>query len=58
MKKYNRIFLIVLDSLGVGDAPDAANYGDVGTNTLQHISEAVEKFEIPNLQKLGIANLV
>lgn len=57
MKKYNRIFTIVVDSLGAGAMPDAADYGDVGTDTLGHISEVVDRFEIPNLQKLGLANL-
>jgi len=58
MKKYNRILVIVIDSLGVGAMEDAAEYGDAGTNTLLHISESVEQFHIPNLQKLGMANLV
>lgn len=58
MKKYKRIFTIVIDSLGIGAMPDSENYGDVDVNTLEHISQAVEKFEIPNLQKLGMANLV
>ncbi len=57
MKRYKRIFTIVLDSLGVGAMPDAADYGDVGTDTLGHISQAVNEFHIPNLQKLGMANL-
>lgn len=57
MKKYKRIFTIVIDSLGVGALPDAADYGDSGTDTLGHISESVERFHIPNLQKLGLANL-
>lgn len=57
MKKYNRIFTIVVDSLGAGALPDAAEYGDVGTDTLGHISQSVENFHIPNLQKLGMANL-
>ena len=56
-KKYNRVFVVVIDSLGVGALPDAAEYGDVGTDTLGHISENVESFHIPNLQKLGMANL-
>lgn len=56
-KKYNRIFVIVIDSLGVGALPDAADYGDVGTDTLGHISQNVDKLSIPNMQKLGIANL-
>lgn len=57
MKKYKRIFTIVIDSLGVGALPDAADYGDAGTDTLGHISQAMEEFRIPNLQKLGMANL-
>lgn len=57
MGKYKRIFTIVIDSLGVGALPDAAQYGDVGTDTLGHISQAREEFHIPNLQKLGMANL-
>ena len=56
-EKYKRIFLIVIDSLGVGAAKDAADYGDAGADTLGHISESVETFSIPNLQKLGLANL-
>ena len=55
--KYRRIFLIVIDSLGVGAMPDAERFGDAGTNTLGHISDSVEQFRIPNLQKLGMANL-
>lgn len=57
VKKYKRIFTIVIDSLGVGAMPDAAEYGDAGTDTLGHISESVDSFVIPNLQKLGMANL-
>lgn len=57
VKKYKRIFTIVIDSLGAGAMPDAAEYGDAGTDTLGHISESVESFVIPNLQKLGMANL-
>ena len=56
-RKYKRIFTIVIDSLGVGALPDAASYGDEGTDTLGHISQSVEEFKIPNLQKLGMANL-
>lgn len=57
MEKYKRIFVIVVDSLGVGAMEDSPEFGDVGVNTLGHISEAVEIFRIPNLQKLGMANL-
>ena len=55
--KYKRIFTIVVDSLGAGALPDAAEYGDAGTDTLGHISQSMEAFHIPNLQALGIANL-
>ena len=57
MGKYKRIFIIVIDSLGVGALPDAGDYGDVGTDTLGHISQHIDEFNIPNLQKIGIANL-
>lgn len=57
MRKYKRIITIVLDSLGIGAMPDSEKYGDVGVDTLGHIAESVESFKIPNLQKLGFANL-
>lgn len=56
-KKYKRVFTIVIDSLGAGDAVDAAAFGDAGTDTLGHIAEFVGNLHIPNLQKLGIANM-
>ena len=56
-KRFRRIFTIVVDSLGVGAMPDAADYGDAGTDTLGHIARKMENFRIPNLQKLGLANL-
>ncbi len=57
MARFNRIFCIVIDSLGIGEEPDAAQYNDVGSDTLGHISAYRDKFVIPNLQKLGMANL-
>ena len=57
MSKFKRIFTIVMDSLGVGALPDADQYGDVGTDTLGHISQSMDTFHIPNLQKIGMANL-
>ncbi|MBQ8689828.1 MAG: phosphopentomutase [Clostridia bacterium] len=51
-----RVFLIVLDSLGIGYEPDAHLFGDVGANTLMRISHS-EKFNIPNLIKLGIGSI-
>ena len=56
-KKYRRIFTIVIDSCGIGGAKDAARFGDVGTDTLGHIAETMGNLNIPNMQKLGIANL-
>lgn len=52
----NRVFLIVLDSLGIGNAPDAAEFGDAGTNTLKSISSS-KYFHIPNLSKLGLLDI-
>lgn len=57
MKKYKRIFTIVLDSLGIGAMDDSPDYGDIGVDTLGHIAERMDVFNIPNLQRLGIANL-
>lgn len=57
MQNYKRIFTIVLDSLGIGEMKDSSDYGDIGVNTLGHIAEHTKEFHIPNLQKLGIANL-
>ncbi len=54
---YHRVFLIVLDSMGMGDAPDAERFGDAGADTLGHIDASVEHFNIPNLAKLGLGNL-
>lgn len=57
MKEYERIFVIVLDSLGIGSLPDAEKFGDEGVDTFGHILEKMGKLEIPNLQKLGMLNL-
>src|SRR5260370_42582229 len=56
MKEFDRIFWIVLDSVGIGELPDAAQYGDAGRNTLGHIAES-RALEIPNLVRLGLANI-
>lgn len=56
-KKYKRIFTIVIDSLGIGAMHDAKEYGDEGADTLGHIAREVDKFEIPHLRRLGLANL-
>ncbi len=57
MERFKRVFVVVMDSLGVGAMPDSADFGDIGVNTLGHISESVDTFKIPNLQKLGMANI-
>ena len=57
MRKFKRIFLIVMDSFGAGNAHDAKAYGDEGADTMGHIAEYVGQWNIPNLQKLGLANL-
>ncbi|MCX4265555.1 MAG: phosphopentomutase, partial [Firmicutes bacterium] len=53
-----RVILIVLDSVGAGEAPDAAAYGDVGSNTLGNIAKAVGGLNLPNLQRLGLGNIL
>ncbi len=57
MEKYKRIFVIVLDSLGIGAMPDSPRFGDEGVDTLGHILEKKGTIEIPNLTKLGLLNL-
>lgn len=54
---YKRIFLIVIDSVGAGELPDSAAYGDKGANTIKHISEATNGITLPNMQKLGYGNI-
>lgn len=57
MSEYKRVFLIVLDSLGIGAMPDSQRFGDVGVDTLGHILERMGTLDVPNLQKLGLLNL-
>lgn len=57
MSEYKRVFVIVLDSLGIGAMPDSRKFGDVGVDTLGHILERMGTLDIPNLQKLGFLNL-
>ncbi|MCC3373448.1 phosphopentomutase [Cohnella sp. REN36] len=52
-----RIITIVLDSVGIGELPDADAYGDAGAHTLGHIAGSVPDFDLPNLRKLGLANI-
>src|SRR5690554_5983107 len=52
-----RVIIVVLDSAGIGEMPDAAEYGDEGSNTLGNIAAAVSGFSLPNLEKLGLGNI-
>jgi phosphopentomutase len=54
--KFNRICLVVLDSAGIGEMPDAAAWGDAGANTLGHIFES-RRVNVPNLQAMGLGNI-
>jgi phosphopentomutase len=56
MARFKRMVLIVLDSVGIGEMPDAAEWGDAGSDTIGHIL-AVECPRLPNLQKLGLGNI-
>lgn len=57
MMKYNRIFTIVMDSVGAGAMPDAAKYGDEGADTIGHTAEAVGGLKMPVMQAMGLGNL-
>lgn len=54
----NNFFVIVLDGVGIGELPDAVNYGDAGSNTLCNIAEAVGGLNLPNLEKMGLGNII
>jgi phosphopentomutase len=56
--RFKRVVLIVLDGVGCGAAPDAADYGDVGANTLSHVAQANPGLNLPTLQRLGLGNIV
>jgi len=56
MKKFKRVFLIVMDSLGIGEAPDAKDYNDLGANTIGHIAEAMD-LNLPHMKSLGYGNI-
>ncbi|KXG43342.1 phosphopentomutase [Tepidibacillus decaturensis] len=55
--KFKRISLIVLDSLGIGELPDAEKFGDQGTNTFAHIADKINGLIIPHLEKMGLGNI-
>ncbi|WAA10504.1 phosphopentomutase [Fervidibacillus albus] len=54
---FKRIFLIVMDSVGIGEAPDAEKFGDLGADTLGHIAERMNGLHMPNMGKLGLSNI-
>lgn len=54
---FNRVFLIVIDSVGAGEMPDSAQFGDIGANTIKHISEAAGPLYLPNMEQLGYGHL-
>ncbi|RNB81553.1 phosphopentomutase [Brevibacillus fluminis] len=57
MARFSRIFLIVMDSVGIGELPDAPAFHDEGANTLGHIAQRVEGFALPHLARLGLGNI-
>lgn len=57
MDPFKRIFVIVMDSVGIGEAPDAEIFGDRGADTLGHIAERMNGLHMPNLEKLGLSNI-
>ncbi len=57
MNHFKRVALIVLDSVGIGELPDAEQFGDKGTNTLLHISERMNGLHVPNLEMLGLSHI-
>ena len=58
MNAVRRVIIIVLDSMGVGEVPDAAEYGDEGSNTLANTAQAVGGLSLPHMQKLGLGNII
>ncbi|WP_134683222.1 phosphopentomutase [Brevibacillus migulae] len=57
MPRFQRVFLIVMDSVGIGELPDAADFGDKGAHTLGHIAERVSGFALPQLASFGLGNI-
>ncbi|MCM3692916.1 phosphopentomutase [Neobacillus niacini] len=57
LNTYKRIFLIVMDSVGIGESPDAEKFGDKGADTLGHIAERMNGLTMPNMGKLGLSNI-
>jgi len=57
MERFKRIFFVVLDSVGIGEAPDAGAYNDLGADTLGHIAEKMNGLHLPNLEAMGLGNI-
>jgi phosphopentomutase len=57
MKPFKRTFLIVLDSVGIGEAPDAEQFNDKGADTLGHIAQHMNGLKMPNMGQLGLSNI-
>ncbi|MCM3261956.1 phosphopentomutase [Paenibacillus lautus] len=57
MERFDRIHLIVLDSVGIGEAPDAADFDDIGSDTLGHIARECGGLNMPNMAALGLSNI-
>lgn len=57
MRQFQRVFLIVLDSLGIGEMKDSHDFGDVGVDTFGHIWQAAGPLHIPHLARLGLLDL-
>lgn len=55
--RFKRIFVIVMDSVGIGEAPDADKFGDIGSHTLRHIAESMKGLHVPVLSKLGLSHI-
>ncbi|MBJ8192393.1 phosphopentomutase, partial [Bacillus cereus] len=57
MSKFKRIHLVVMDSVGIGEAPDAAQFDDYDVDTLGHIARKRGGLKMPNMGKLGLSNI-
>ncbi|MEK5079857.1 phosphopentomutase [Solibacillus sp. FSL W7-1436] len=57
MQPFKKVHVIVMDSVGIGEAPDADKFGDAGSNTLGHIAEKMNGLTMPNMEKLGLSNI-
>ncbi|WP_068794117.1 phosphopentomutase [Brevibacillus laterosporus] len=57
MNRFSRVFLIVLDSVGIGELPDAKKFNDEGSHTLGHIAQKVDGFALPHLAELGLGTI-